>query len=72
MSTEFDKLAWWKSHQHELPNWSKACKNALLIQPSAAAAECVFSLLNKSFKETQARALEDYIETSIMLQYNKV
>ena len=34
VSTEFDKLAWWKSHQHELPNWSKACKTALLIQPS--------------------------------------
>ena len=47
------------------------CKTALLIQPSAAAAECVFSLLN-SFKESQARALEDYIETSIMLQYNMV
>ena len=45
------------------------CKTALLIQPSSAAAERVFSLLN-SFKENQARALEDYIETSIMLQYN--
>ena len=72
VSTEFDKLAWWKSHQHELPNWSKACKTALLIQPSSAAAERVFSLLNNSFKENQARALEDYIETSIMLQYNRV
>ena len=72
VSTEFDKLAWWKSHQHELPNWSKACKTALLTQPSSAAAECVFSLLNNSFKESQARALEDYIETSIMLQYNRV
>ena len=47
------------------------CKTALLIQPSSAAAERVFSLLN-SFKENQARALEDYIETSIMLQYNRV
>ena len=48
------------------------CKTALLIQPSSAAAERVFSLLNNSFKENQARALEDYIETSIMLQYNRV
>ena len=47
------------------------CKTALLIQPSSAAAEGVFSLLN-SFKENQARALEDYIEISIMLQYNRV
>ena len=61
VSTEFDKLAWWKSHQHELPNLSKACKTALLIQPSSAAVERVFSLLKNSFKENQARALEDYI-----------
>ena len=47
------------------------CKTALLIQPSSAAAECGFSLLN-CFKENQARALEYYIETSIMLQYNRV
>ena len=72
VSTEFDKLAWWKIHQHELPNWSKACKTALLIQPSSAAAERVFSLLNNSFKDNQARALEDYIETSVILQYNRV
>ena len=32
--------------------------------------ERVFSLLNNSFKEQQYSSLEDYIETSIMLQYN--
>ena len=71
VSDEFDKLEWW-SHQHELPNWSKACKTALLIQPSSAAAERVFSLLKNCFKVNQASALEDYTETSIMLQYNSV
>ena len=45
-------------------------KTALLVQPSSA--ERVFSLLNNSFKENQARVLEDYIETSIMLPYNRV
>ena len=48
------------------------CKTALLIQPSSAAAERVYSLLNNSLKKKQARALEDYIETLIMLQYNRV
>ena len=72
VSDKFDKLEWWRSHQHELPNWSKACKTAFLIQPSSAAAEHVFSLLKNSFKDNQASALEDYIETSIMLQYNSV
>ena len=32
--------------QDELPNWSKACKIALLTQPSSAATERVFSLPN--------------------------
>ena len=35
------------------------CKTAVLIQPSSEASECVYSLLNNSFKENQARALED-------------
>ena len=70
VSPELDKLEWWKKHQLELPNWSRACKTALLIQPLSATAECVFSLLNNSFKESQTSALEDYIETSLMVQYN--
>ena len=40
------------------------------LQPSSAAAERVFSLLNNSFKEQLYSSLEDYIDTSIMLQYN--
>jgi len=31
-----------------------------------------FSLLNNNFKENQARALEDYIETSVMLQITAI
>ena len=42
----------------------------VLLQPSSAAAERVFSLLSNSFKENQQNALEDYISTSVMLQYN--
>ena len=34
--------------------WSSPCKLILLIQPSSAAAERVFSLLSSSFKEQQA------------------
>ena len=43
----------------------------LLVQPSSAAAERVFSLLQNSFTQRQSSSLEDYIETSIMLQYNR-
>ena len=46
--------------------WSTAFKLVLLVQPSSAAAERVFSLLR------QSSSLEDYIETSLMLQYNRL
>ena len=42
-----------------------------LCQPSSAAAERVFSLLNASFTAQQLTAMVDYIEGSIKLQYNK-
>ena len=49
----------------------EACKVFItLIQPSSAAAERVFSLLASSFNNNQESALEDYIQTSVMLQYN--
>ena len=42
------------------------------MQPSSAAAERVFSLLNNSFNAKQRSSLEDYIEGSVMLQYNRL
>ena len=50
--------------------WSKAYKSVLLVQPSLAAAERVFSILCNSFTDRQEHALRDYIETLVMLQYN--
>ena len=38
----------------------------LLMQPSSAAAERVFSFLKASFNERQENALEDYVEAAIM------
>ena len=66
-----DTHDWWKRHEEELPHWSTAFKLILLVQPSSAAAERVFSLLQNSFTQRQSSSLEDYIETSIMLQYNR-
>ena len=53
-----------------LPNWSSTCKCVLLVQPSSAAAERVSSILSNSFTDRQEHSLKDYIETSVMLQYN--
>ena len=65
-----DILEWWKSHEQDLPFWSSALKDVLLVQPSSAASERVFSLLQNSFTPQQSSSLEDYIELSLMLQYN--
>ena len=53
------------SEASQLHKWSSDSKAIILLQPSSAAAERVFSLLANSFKNMQTRALEDYIETSI-------
>lgn len=70
VSPEISAVEWWKINCHGLPTWSNAAKQVLLLQPSSAAAERVFSLLTASFSEQQQHSLNDYVETSIMLQYN--
>ena len=69
VSTQTDAIA--KLHETELPNWDNACRLILLVQPSSAASERVFSILNSSFSSQQESSLEDYIQLSIMLQYNR-
>ena len=56
---------WWKRNEKSLPKWSKRA-DMLLLQPSSAAAERHFIELS----DRQELALKDYIETSVMLQYN--
>ena len=70
VSAQVDSLTWWKIHEDDLPLWAKACKMVLLVQPFSAAAERVFSVLQGSFSRQQYRSLEDYVELSVMLQYN--
>ena len=71
VSESFDCLKWWKTYTTDLPIWSSAAKQVLLVQPSSAASERVFSLLKASFKDQQDSSLQDYVETSLMLQYNR-
>ena len=70
-SAEMAPLDWWERHVHNLPHWSAAVRKIVLVQPSSAAAERVFSILKASFNEQQDGALQDYLEVSLMLQYNK-
>ena len=71
VSPEHDPIAWWASHIQQLPKWSDAAQKIFLVQPSSAGAERAFSLLNNTFGDQQQNCLEDYVEASLMLQYNK-
>ena len=71
ISPQYDPLQWWRMNSTELPSWSAALRKVLLIQPSSAAAERVFSLLNANFSDQQDHSLQDYVELSLMYQYNK-
>ena len=65
-SCEVKPLNWWKRHETDLPNWSRPARQVVLVQPSSAAAERVFSILHCSFGDRQNNALEDYIEASVL------
>ena len=71
VSPDYDTLSWWKGHSHDLPYWSAAAQNVILVQPSSATSERVFSLLKASFGPQQDCSLQDYVESSLMLQFNK-
>jgi hypothetical protein len=71
IETEEGKVKWWSVHEKALPSWSTAVKKILLVQPSSASAERVFSLLQNSFNKQQDAALEETVEVSVMLRYNK-
>ena len=63
-------LEWWKSNSEVLPSWSSVARQIVLLQPSSGSVERVFSLLNSTFGEQQDNSLQDYVQLSIMLQYN--
>ena len=70
IDNSLDSLSWWKSSETTLPVWAAAAKKVLVVQPSSAAVERVFSILNTSFGNHQQNSLQDYLETSTMLRYN--
>ena len=59
VETEEGKVQWWATHAAALPNWSAAVKKILLVQPSSASAERVFSQLQNAFSKQQEGALEE-------------
>ena len=65
-----DIMPFWRRHRDDLPQWCALARVCATIQPSSAAVERAFSILDNSFGDKQAHALEDYKAASCMLQYN--
>lgn len=61
-----------EASQHQPAKVGQCCLSCrvALIQPSSAAAERVFSILASSFGKQQESSLEDYVQLSVMMQYN--
>jgi hypothetical protein len=68
ISSEDKKLTLWAANSKTLPNWSALVQKLLLLQPSSASAERVFSLLNNVFNGQQDSSLTVYLESSVMLR----
>ena len=47
----------WKNHVDTSPYWFTAAAKVAVVQPSSAAAEKVFWILNRSFNDTQNSVL---------------
>ena len=62
-------LEWWRRNCGDIQTWSSCAQKVMLVQPSSAASELV--ILQASFLEQQDNSLQDYIEPSLMYQYNK-
>ena len=64
-------LAWWRDNSRTFPAWALAARVVFAISPNSASCERVFSLLKNLFGEQQMAALADYVQASLMLNYNK-
>lgn len=65
--------AWWNDAEVDCPHWFETAKQVMILQPSSAAAERIFSMLKAIMgDQQQARAKEDYQEAAIMTRYNEL
>jgi len=67
----FDIREWWVSVREKLPGFFMVLRAVLTHAPNSAPPERLFSILNDSFGSDQTRARADYIEYSLMRQFNE-
>ena len=63
-------LSWWRANGSAFPAWARAARVVFAISPNSASCERVFSLLKNLFGEQQMASLADYVQASLMLNYN--
>jgi len=71
VSQDTDLIKWWDRHSATLTHWDSAYRKVVLCQPTSAAVKRSFSVLKAMFGPQQDSALQDYVETAIMLHFNK-
>ena len=59
-----------RTNSSTFPAWALAARIAFAISPNSASCERVFALLKNLFGEQQMLALADYVQASLMLNYN--
>ena len=67
----FSLLGFWRANEAEVPAFSAVLRAVLANSPNSIPPERVFSILNDTFDDDQERALADYMELSLQLQFNE-
>ena len=66
----YDFFKWWRAAKDELPATFQLLRAVLVYSPNSCPPERVFSILNDSFDDDQHQSYADYMEYSLMRQYN--
>ena len=69
--TPDEVLLWWRTNGSATGAWAAAARLFVLLQPSSASVERVFSMLRATVSEQQERMLEDQQELRIRIRYSK-
>jgi len=70
LSSQTDIFDWWRLNELKLPTWYYCFEYVSLYLTSSAAAERLGSMFHNKFSDSNQQSLEDYIEISMMMQYN--
>ena len=68
---EYDVWEFWRNSRTRPPPWYNVAKDIVLMQPSSAFMERVFSILRACMDERQESSYSDRIAASALLKHNR-